>query len=73
MNQWMIMLILQSLKNLYGESSNQVLRYTNKIVVFDEIIEIYWKKLKCNYQVFPKNEKILHSNNVVLVMFIMLI
>jgi hypothetical protein len=40
MHEVVSLLILQSLKNLDGKSSDQVLRNTLEIIVFDKLIQV---------------------------------
>lgn len=67
------MLIFQSLQNLDRKASNQVLRDTYEVIVLDEVIEIDREKLEGNNKVFSKQHKILDSDNVVLIVLIMLV
>ena len=67
------MLVLQSLKNLDRESSNQVLRNADEIVVLDEIVEINRQQFKRYDQMLPEKQIVLYSYHIILIMLVVLI
>lgn len=69
----MVFLIFQSLKYLDGKSADQTLRYTLEIVVLDKFIQIYAQAFKSYYQVFSKQHITFDSNDVVGVVFVMMV
>lgn len=73
MNYFMIFLVLQGLEDLYCKPPDQTLWYSLKVVVLYKFIEVDAQALKSYYQVLSKEQVVFNSDNVVLIIFVMMI
>jgi hypothetical protein len=72
MNQVFFSQVFKSLKNLYSKPSNQAQRYSLKIIVLNEFIEIDRKQLKRDNEMLPKHAVIFYSNYVICIIWIVI-
>ena len=70
MNDGMIPLELESLQDLYGKSTDQTLRYSLEVIVFDEFVEVDAKAFEGYQEMLAENHEVLHTDNIVLVVFV---
>ena len=73
MDDLVVLLILQGLQDLNSKPSDQALWYSLEVVVLDEFIEIDAQALKGDDQVFPEEEVVFDSNDVILIIFVVMI
>lgn len=67
MHKVVVRLELQRLQNLNGEASDQVLRDSLEVVLFEEIVQVDREQLEGDDQVLAEDHVVLHAYNVVLV------
>ncbi len=73
MNHIVILLILQSLQDLNGESSDQPKRYPLEVVVLNKLVKINAKQLKAYDQMLSEYTVVLHSDYVVYIIWVVLL
>jgi hypothetical protein len=66
----MVPLEFEGLKDLDGKSTDQTLRYSLKVIVFDEFVEVDTEALKGYQEMFAENHEVLDADNIVLVVFV---
>lgn len=73
MDDLVILLILQGLQDLNSKPPDQALWNSLEVVVLDEFIEIDAQALKGDGQVLPEEEVVFDSNDVILIIFVVMI
>lgn len=73
MNYFMVLLVLQSLEDLYREPPDQTLWYSLKIIVLYKFIEVDAQAFKSYHQVLSKEQVVFNPDDVILIIFVMMI
>ena len=66
----MVPLEFQCLQNLNCESTNKTLGHALEFVVLNEIVHVDAQTFESYQEVLPKHHKVIHSNDVVLIEFV---
>ena len=73
MNDVLLLEVSQRLQDLNGKSPDKRQRHPPKIIGLNKLVQVDAKQLKRNQQVFPKHARVLHSNDVHLVVGVILL
>jgi hypothetical protein len=73
MNYIVILLIFECLQYLDGESPDQANGDSLEVVVFDELVQVNAQQLKPNDQVLSEYRVVLHSDDIVHIIWIILL
>lgn len=69
----MVLLVLESLKHLDGKSADQVLGDTLEVVISYKFVEIDREELESDDEMLPENVIIVNSDDIILIMWIVIV
>ena len=73
MDDMMIPLELESLQDLNGKSANEPSRHALKVVLLDKFVQVHAQQLERKQQVLAEDSIVMHSHDVILIIFVLLL
>ena len=73
MDNMMIPLELESLQDLNCKSANESSRHALEVVLLDKFVQVHAEQLKRKQQVLAEDGIVMHSHDVILIIFVLLL